>query len=222
MDVKQLFDVKDQVAIVTGASSGLGQVFAETLASQGANIAICARRREKLESFARKLESKYKISVLTMVLDVNDETKVKEFMAKIYKKFKHIDILVNNAGTVAVSPSTEMEKQEWAHVVDTNLISVFIVAREAAKYMIKQKSGKIINISSIYGQVADIFPLSAYHAAKGGVINLTRALAVEWAKKGINVNAISPGYFPSEMTEDFFSNPKTLIGLACEIPCVYA
>ncbi|MDE1868708.1 MAG: SDR family oxidoreductase [Candidatus Micrarchaeota archaeon] len=218
MDVDELFNIKGNVAIITGASSGLGQLFAETLASKGANIAICARRLDRLEAFAKQLEAKYGISVFYMALDVNDETKVKEFVAKAYEKFQRIDILVNNAGTGAESPSTEVPKEDWQRVINTNLVSVFVFAREVAKYMIKQGHGKIINIASIYGQVADIFPVSSYHAAKGGVINLTRALAVEWAQSGVNVNAIAPGYFPSEMTEDFFKDEKTLTYLKSKAP----
>lgn len=218
MDVDELFDIKGNVAIVTGASSGLGQVFAETLASRGANVAICARRQDRLDSFAETLEKKYKISTLTMALDVNDEDKVKEFVSKVYKKFKRIDILVNNAGTGAMSSSTKVSKKDWEHVIDTNLVSVFIFAREVAKYMIRQKRGKIINIASIYGLVGDIFPVSSYHAAKGGVVNLTRALAVEWAQSGINVNAIGPGYFPTEMTEEMFKDKKTFEYLKSKAP----
>lgn len=218
MEVDELFNIKGNVAIVTGASSGLGQLFAETLASKGANIAICARRQDRLESFSKQLEAKYKIQVFYMALDVNDEAKVKEFVAKTYEKFNRIDILVNNAGIGTEGPSTEVSKEEWQTVINTNLVSVFILAREAAKYMIKQKSGKIINIASIYGLVADIFPVSSYHAAKGGVINLTRALAVEWAQNGVNVNAIAPGYFPSEMTEAFFKDEKTLTYLKSKAP----
>lgn len=218
MDVAQLFDLRGNAAIVTGASSGLGKMFAETLASKGVNVAICARRQDRLDALAKDLEAKYKISTFVMALDVNDEPKVREFVSKTFDKFKRIDILVNNAGIADISPALDAPKEKWQAVINTNLVSVFIFAREVAKYMAKQKRGKIVNIASIYGQVGDIFPVSSYHAAKGGIINMTRALAIEWAQNGINVNAIGPGFFPSEMTSDMFSDPKTLEYIKSKAP----
>lgn len=208
MNVDELFNLKGKIAIVTGTSSGLGQVYADTLASKGANIAMCARRIERVEEFAKGLEQKYGIKTFTMKVDVKDESMVRDFVSKTVEKFGRIDILVNNAGVADETPSTEVKKEVWQNVIETDLVSVFVFSREVAKQMIKQKSGKIINIASIYGQVADIFPVSSYHAAKGGVINMTKALAVEWADYGINVNAIGPGYFPSEMTKEAFEDPK--------------
>ena len=216
--LSELFDIKGNVAIVTGASSGLGVLFAETLAEAGANLALCARRIEKVEELAKRLEKSYKIKTLSMKVDVNDEKLVKEFVEATYKKFGRIDILVNNAGIADATPSLQVAKERFANVVNTNLISLFIVAREVAKYMQKAKYGKIINIASIYGQNGDIFPVASYYASKGGVINLTRALAVEWADKGIYVNAIAPGFFPSEMTKGVFEDEEAMKHIITKTP----
>jgi gluconate 5-dehydrogenase len=216
--LSELFDIKGNVAIVTGASSGLGVLFAETLAEAGANLALCARRIERVEELAKRLEKSYKIKTLSMKVDVNDEKLVKEFVEATYKKFGRIDILVNNAGIADMAPSLQVTKESFSNVINTNLISVFIVAREVAKYMEKAKYGKIINIASIYGQNGDIFPVASYYASKGGVINLTRALAVEWADKGIYVNAIAPGFFPSEMTKGVFEDEEAMKHIITKTP----
>jgi gluconate 5-dehydrogenase len=216
--LSELFDIKGNVAIVTGASSGLGVIFAETLAEAGANLALCARRIERVEELAKRLEKDYGIKALSMKVDVNDENLVKEFVETTYKKFGRIDILVNNAGIADVAPSLQVPKENFVNVINTNLVSVFIVAREVAKYMEKAKYGKIINIASIYGQNGDIFPVASYYASKGGVINLTRALAVEWADKGIYVNAIAPGFFPSEMTKGVFENEEAMKHIITKTP----
>jgi len=216
--LSELFDIKGNVAIVTGASSGLGVIFAETLAEAGANLALCARRIERVEELAKRLEKDYGIKTISMKVDVNDENLVKEFVEATYKKFGRIDILVNNAGIADIAPSFQVPKENFVNVINTNLVSVFIVAREVAKYMEKAKYGKIINIASIYGQNGDIFPVASYYASKGGVINLTRALAVEWADKGIYVNAIAPGFFPSEMTKGVFENEEAMKHIITKTP----
>lgn len=216
--LSELFDIKGNLAIVTGASSGLGVLFAETLAEAGANLALCARRIERVEELAKRLEKEYKIKTFSMKVDVNDEELVKKFVEETYNKFKRIDILVNNAGIADIAPSIELSKERFSNVINTNLISVFVVAREVAKYMIKAKYGKIINIASIYGQNGDIVPVSSYYASKGGVINLTRALAVEWAQYGVYVNAIAPGYFPSEMTKQVFEDEEFMKHIITKTP----
>jgi len=126
------------------------------------------------------------------------------------EKFGSLDILVNNAGIASLSPSIDMSLEEWKKVIDVNLTGVFLCARTVAREMIKKKKGKIVNIASIYGAVGDIFPTAPYYASKGAVINLTRALAVEWAPYKINVNAIVPRFFPSEMTTSVFGDEKAL------------
>jgi len=204
------FDIKGQTAIVTGASSGLGVTFAETLAERGVNLIIGARRYEKLVKVAEDISSKYNIKVVPVQTDVSQEEQVINIVKTAIEKFGSIEILVNNAGTASLSPSVDMNLEEWKKVIDVNLTGVFLCARTVAREMIKKKYGKIVNIASIYGAVGDIFPTAPYYASKGAVINLTRALAIEWAPCKINVNAIAPGFFPSEMTETVFRDEKTL------------
>jgi len=204
------FDIKSQTAIVTGASSGLGVTFAETLAERGVNLVIGARRYEKLIKVAEEISSKHGVTVVPVQTDVSREEQVINMMKTAIEKFGSIEILVNNAGTASLSPSVDMNLEEWKKVIDVNLTGVFLCARTAAREMIKKKYGKIVNIASIYGAVGDIFPTAPYYASKGAVINLTRALAIEWASYKINVNAIAPGFFPSEMTETVFRDEKTL------------
>ena len=204
------FDIREQTAIVTGASSGLGVTFAETLAERGVNLVIAARRYEKLVKVAEDISSKHGVKVVPVQVDVSQEEQVINMMKTAIEKFGSIEILVNNAGAASLSPSVDMSLEEWKKVIDVNLTGVFLCARTAAREMIKKKYGKIVNIASIYGAVGDIFPTAPYYASKGAVINLTRALAIEWAVYKINVNAIAPGFFPSEMTESVFRDEKAL------------
>jgi NAD(P)-dependent dehydrogenase (short-subunit alcohol dehydrogenase family) len=204
------FDIKGQTAIVTGASSGLGVAFAESLAEIGVNVVIAARRYEKLVKVAENLSSKYNVEVVPVKTDVSQEEQVIKMVKTAVENFGSLEILVNNAGIASLSPSVDMSLEEWKKVIDVNLTGVFLCARTAAREMIKRKYGKIVNIASIYGAVGDIFPTAPYYASKGAVINLTRALAIEWAPYEINVNAIAPGFFPSEMTKTVFQDEKSL------------
>lgn len=204
------FDIKGQTAIVTGASSGLGVTFAESLAEIGINVVIAARRYEKLVQVAEELSKKYDVRVIPVKTDVSQEEQVINMVKTAIENFGSLEILVNNAGIASLSPSVDMSLEDWKKVIDVNLTGVFLCARTAAREMIKRKYGKIVNIASIYGAVGDIFPTAPYYASKGAVINLTRALAIEWAPYKINVNAIAPGFFPSEMTTPIFQDEKSL------------
>jgi len=204
------FDIEGQAAIVTGASSGLGVTFAETLAERGVNLLIAARRFERLVKVAQDLSSTYGVKVVSVQTDVSQEEQVINMVRIAIEKFGSIEILINNAGIGSLSPSIDMSLEEWKKVIDVNLTGIFLCARTAAREMIKKKYGKIVNIASIYGAVGDIFPTAPYYASKGAVINLTRALAIEWAPYKINVNAIAPGFFPSEMTEPVFKDQNAL------------
>ncbi len=203
------FGIQGKTAIVTGASSGIGITFAETLAEAGANVVIIARRYEKLKEVADRLSKETGSSVFPIKTDVTEEAQVVEMAEKTVEKFGSLDIIVNNAGISALDPSIDMPLAEWKKVIDVNLTGVFLTARTAARRMIEQKSGKIVNIASIYGAVGDKFQAAPYYASKAAVINLTRAFAIEWAPYGINVNGIAPGFFPSEMTEDIFKDEET-------------
>jgi len=207
MKISELLRIKGKVAVVTGASSGLGVTFAEALAEGGANLILAARRIEKLNEVAVQMR-KLGVKAMPFQCDVSKQEEVQALVNTTIKNFGKLDIIVNNAGVAAMGPSTEMPVEEWNRVVSVNLTGVFLCARTAAKQMIKQGSGKVINIASIYGAVGDVFPAAPYYATKGAVINLTRDLAVEWAPFKVNVNAIAPGFFPSEMTEGIFRESR--------------
>lgn len=199
MKVNSLFDLTGKVAIVTGASSGLGKAFAEAMAEAGADVVCAARRENRLIELADKI-NKLGCKSLVVPTDVCKEDDVKRMVSETVNKFGKLDIIFNNAGISSMpAPVHECTLEDWNKIINTNLTGVFLCAREAAKQMVKQKSGKIINISSMFGLVGALFPVPAYSAAKGAVTNLTREMAIEYAPFGINVNAIAPGFFRTEM-----------------------
>lgn len=212
------FDIQGQTAIVTGASSGLGVTFAGALAENGVNLVIAARRYEKLAGVAREISAKHGVEVIPVKTDVTQEEDVTKMVGTAIEKLGSLEIIVNNAGIATLSPSVEMSLDEWKNVIDVNLTAVFLCARTAAREMIKQNYGKIVNIASIYGAVGDIFHAAPYYASKGAVINLTRALAIEWASHKINVNSIAPGFFPSEMTEGIFQDDTAMKHILSRTP----
>ena len=198
--MSDLFDLKGKVALVTGASSGLGVQFATALARQGSDVALLARRVEKLNAVKEDIE-KLGVKALAIQCDVTDNAQIKEAVGKVKEHFGKIDILVNNAGIGIVEPAESQSDETWNKTMDINLNAVYFTAREVGKLMVEQKYGKIINIGSIHSVVAMTgLPISAYAASKGAVMQLSRALANEWAKYNITVNTIGPAYFESEMT----------------------
>lgn len=205
MAMKNIFDLTGRVAVVTGASSGLGVQMAKALAKQGANLAILARRKEKLEKVAEEIRA-LGVKCLEVPCDVTSTEAIKNSAEAIKAEYGRVDILINNAGSGHVGPAIETSDEDWNFNVDLDLTAVFKMSREFAKLMMENNYGRIINISSMYGLVGNMaIPSSPYHAAKGGVINLTRALAAEWANDGITVNCICPGYFATELTVDTLS-----------------
>lgn len=216
------FDMKGQVAVVTGCSTGLGVQMAKALASQGAKVVAIARRQEMIDAVAKEIAEKYGVETLAVKCDITDTKAVDEAVQKIMDKFGRIDILINNAGTGAVAPAEDITDEQFYNELNIDLFGSFRMARSVAKKaMIPAKYGRIINIASMYGMVGNkVAPCSPYHAAKGGVVNMTRGLASEWGKYNITVNAICPGYFYTPLTKetldsDFFQqNAQTMIPLS--------
>lgn len=216
--MKNLFDLTGKVALVTGASSGLGVQFAKALANQGANVAIAARRVEKLEKVKKEIEE-LGVKCLAIKCDVLVTSEIVDMVTKVKEHFGRIDILVNNAGVGKGIPADIQTDEEWASTLRVNCDSVYFTAREVGKVMIEQKYGRIINIGSIHSQVAmPNSPISAYCTSKGAVFMLTKALANEWAKYNITVNTIGPAYFPSEMTAAVLEDEASLAGIKMLCP----
>lgn len=215
------FDLKENVAIVTGCSTGLGVQMAKALANQGCNIVALARRQKLVEEVAKDLKNEFGVEAMGVTCDITSTEQVTEAVKKVMDRFGRIDILINNAGTGAVAPAEDITDEQFYNELNIDLFGAFRMAREVAKVaMIPKKYGRIINIASMYGLVGNkVAPCSPYHAAKGGVVNMTRGLASEWGKYNITVNAICPGYFYSPLTKetldsDFFqANAKTMIPL---------
>ena len=205
-----MFDLSGGVAVVSGASSGLGQQMARAFAKQGANLAILARRVERLEAFKAELEKEYNVKVLAVKCDVTDTENINTAAETVEKEFGKVDILLNCAGSAKNNDTLNMTDEEWDFTIATDETSVFKMTRAFGNIMKKNGYGRIINIASIYGLVGNAeIPTIAYHASKGAVVNFTRAAACELAGDGITVNAICPGFFYTELTtetldSDFF------------------
>ena len=203
MRVQQLFDLSGRVALVTGGSRGLGLEMAEALGEAGAKVVVTARRQQWLTEAGKTL-SAAGIDALAVVCDITDPAQVEALRQATESRFGPIDILVNNAGVSWGAPAADMPLDKWRDVLETNLTGTFVVTQVVGRSMIARGSGKIINTASIAGIVGEppeVLDAIGYSAAKGGVIAFTRDLAVKWARHGICVNAIAPGFFPTRMTE---------------------
>lgn len=197
-----MFDLKGQVAVVTGASSGLGKQMARGFAGQGANLAILARRFERLEEFAEELKKEHGVKVFPVKCDVTSTESINEAAKAVEKEYGKVDILLNCAGSSKDKGVLDMADDEWDFTIATDETSVFKMTRAFGNIMKKKKYGRIINIASMYGLVGNTeIPTIAYHASKGAVVNFTRAVAAELAMSGITCNAICPGYFYTELTQ---------------------
>ena len=197
-----MFDLKGNVAVITGASSGLGRQMSIGFAKQGADLVIMARRIELLEELKIELE-KYNVKVMPIKCDVTNTDDVNSAAKKVENEFGKVDIIVNCAGSSKDAGVLNMTDAEWDFTVNTDLTSVFKVTRAFASIMKKNNYGRIINIASMYGLVGNTaIDTVAYHSAKGGVVNFTRAVAAELAKYNITCNAICPGYFETELTKE--------------------
>jgi NAD(P)-dependent dehydrogenase (short-subunit alcohol dehydrogenase family) len=205
MKAAEMFSLKGRVALVTGASSGLGVQFARALAENGAALALVARRADRLKALKDEIESKGGKAV-AIEADVTDRAAMTRAFDAAEKAFGTVTILVNNAGIAHGGRAVEMPPEEWRKVLSTNLDAVFFWAQEAARRMLAaKKQGAIVNIASVLG-LAVAKGAVAYATAKAGVVQVTKALAVELAFKGVRVNAIAPGWFVTEMNDDYLAS----------------
>jgi NAD(P)-dependent dehydrogenase (short-subunit alcohol dehydrogenase family) len=202
MNVKKLFDLNGRVAIITGGSVGLGRQMAEGLAEVGANLVLCARKKERCEKAAEELKQ-LGVQTLALGCDVKNPADVQAIVDATLSKFGRLDILINNAGTSWGAPVEEMKLEHWHKVLDTNLTGTFLFSQAVGKTMVPQRRGKIINIASVAGLrgAPPEFQAIGYHASKGGVIAFTQDLACKWGIHNIQVNAIAPGWFPTNMSQ---------------------
>jgi 2-deoxy-D-gluconate 3-dehydrogenase len=202
--ILERFSLKGKTALVTGSSRGLGSGIAMALAEAGASVAIHGART--VPEATQQMLSKVGANQFAVVGDVSDASVCSQLIEQVVHHFGAIDILVNNAGTIRRTPAVEHSDEDWQAVIDTNLTSVFRLTKHAGKHMLAQGSGKVINIASVLTFQGGVF-VPSYAAAKGGVGQLTKAFANEWAAQGVNVNAIAPGYMSTDNTAALRANP---------------
>ncbi|MGP1907309.1 SDR family oxidoreductase [Metabacillus sp. JX24] len=211
MHVKELFDLKDKVAIITGGGRGLGAQMAEGFAQAGASLVLCSRKASACEDTAQKLSSEYGVEAIALGCDVTNQEDVKKVVQTAVDTFGKIDILVNNSGASWGASVQDMPLDAWNKVMNVNVTGTFLMSQEAGRHMIRQKSGKIINIASVAGLGGTdprYMDTIAYNTSKGAVITFTKDLAVKWGQYNINVNAIAPGFFPTKMSQVIIENGK--------------
>ncbi len=212
------YDLDGKIAVVTGASAGLGVEFCHGLAESGANVVLAARREDRLRRLADELEERYGVRALPVRTDVSKEGDIVDLMKAAVDSFGTVDILVNNAGTTIGRPLLEHTLEDWRTVIDTNLTATFLASREAARVMVSRRSGSIVNVGSVFAFTAiPRFPIVGYYASKGGVTALTIALAVELGKHNVRVNAIAPTFFPTEMSQAMFADTEPAERLRQEV-----
>lgn len=201
-----LFDITGRCALVTGASSGLGLHFARTLAARGAKVAVTARRFDRLTTLVGEIKSAGG-EAMAIACDVTDRASVADAVKAAEEGLGPLDILVNNAGLTVARPVLEQTEEDWRSVIDTNLTGAWTMAQAAAQCMAARGAGAIVNIASIAG-IGTMPSIPAYLASKAGLIQLTKGMAAELAPNGVRVNAIAPGFFPSELSEDYLATER--------------
>jgi len=218
MNVRDLFDLSGRVAIVTGGGSGIGRQMAQALAELGADLVLCARRPERCEQAAEEI-GQLGVRALGLRCDVSDKAEVEALVARALGELGRVDIVVNNAGASWGAAAVDHPLEAWNKVMAVNLTGVFLVSQAAGRVMIERGGGKIVNVASTaaFGALPpELMDAVAYTASKGGVLSLTRDFAVKWARHGIFVNALAPGWFPSEMSQVLLE--QRAAGLLAEIP----
>jgi NAD(P)-dependent dehydrogenase (short-subunit alcohol dehydrogenase family) len=208
-DATALFDVRDRVAVVTGASSGIGVALGRGLARAGARVVLAARRVDRLEALAKELGDA-RGEVVAIGCDVAEEADVDALVAATLERFGGVDVLVNNAGITEVIPAHEEPLETFQRVLAVNLTGAFLCAQRFGRVMLQAGRGSIVNVASVLGVVAaGQIPQASYAASKGGMVNLTRELAAQWARTGVRVNALAPAWFHTEMTDEMFSDERS-------------
>ena len=210
------FNLEGKVAIVTGGSRGIGLGISKGLAEAGANIAIVGRNFDRIEKAVMEIKQ-YGHDAIAVQADISNLSETEEIVISCIKKFGKIDILVNNAGIDITRPSAEITEQEWNMVLDTNLKGTFFCCQSVGRVMIKKKYGKIVSITSILSEIAKPCE-AAYAASKGGIVQMTKVLAVEWAPFNITVNAIGPGSIPTDLNKEFLAIPENYQTNISKIP----
>lgn len=203
MHVSELFSLKGKVAIVTGGGRGLGEQIAVGFAEVGANVVVCSRRVAACEEVSQKLKE-IGVESLALKCDITNPEDVKNVVNQTVEKFGRIDILVNNSGASWGAPAEEMPLEAWQKVMNVNVTGTFLMSQTAGKVMLEQGSGKIINIASVAGLKGSnpkVMDAIGYNTSKGAVITFTKDLAAKWGPRGIYVNAIAPGFFPTKMSK---------------------
>jgi gluconate 5-dehydrogenase len=214
MPLRELFDLSGRTAIVTGGGSGLGLQMAEALAELGASIVVCARKAERCEEAAAALRATYGVEALGLGCDVRDRAQIDAVIDATVDRFGTIDVLVNNSGTTWGASAEELPLEAWQKVIDVNLTGLFSFTQAAGHVMIAQGRGSIVNnasISALVGESPEAMNAVPYSASKGAVVSFTRDLAVKWARHGIRVNALAPGWFPSDMSEHTLTHSGSLL-----------
>ena len=189
--------IEGKVAIVTGAGRGLGRAIAETLNAAGANVVAASRTASQLEDFVKAAEAEGR-SALAVPTDVTDQSSVHALVDATMAAFGRVDILVNNSGVLVSSPLLDTEPDEWSRVITTNLGGAYLMTRAVGRHLVAQRAGKVINIASNFGLMG-VANHAAYAASKAGLIAFTKCMAVEWARHNVQVNALAPGYFATEL-----------------------